>query len=239
MRTFVWPPLAIRRRRVRRGVGGKTVVRPQCRNTTQVRLYTMNFYYTLSVEKEQHALVQFRFSYQPRMFFLPLYLANGAKLDVAQQKGKKKENIRGWCRVEWAPTTVRWNNASGIRYWFQLEIFGMGSCAGVCATRVHHLRSFSELLCHFLCHISRILFCFVFANIAKKKDFRYNFLRSHQPQHFCFSLTACGSWRSFSLIKVFPILREARMDCGRNEALPIPKVLKYGVWSAIMSESGD
>lgn len=158
---------------------------------------------------------------------------------LLNKKERKKKNIRGWCRVEWAPTTVRWNNASGIRYWFQLEIFGMGSCAGVCATRVHHLRSFSELLCHFLCHISRILFCFVFANIAKKKDFRYNFLRSHQPQHFCFSLTACGSWRSFSLIKVFPILREARMDCGRNEALPIPKVLKYGVWSAIMSESGD
>lgn len=36
-------------------------------------------------------LCSFDFPASRGCFFLPLYLANGAKLDVAQQKGKKKE----------------------------------------------------------------------------------------------------------------------------------------------------
>lgn len=35
------------------------------------------------------------------------------------------------------------------------------SCHCVCVTRVHHLRSFSELLCHFLCSISGRFFSFI------------------------------------------------------------------------------
>lgn len=70
-----------------KGDDGRTVV-CRCRNTTQVRLYTMNFYYTSSdTTSICYALVQFRFFFlQPlfhcqlrRMFSACAFVVAGAK----------------------------------------------------------------------------------------------------------------------------------------------------------------
>lgn len=227
-----------------KGDDGRTVV-CRCRNTTQVRLYTMNFYYTSSdTTSICYALVQFRFffsfsrcftassggCFQPVLLLLlerndsnvargrynknnshtksnsSIHEATGRGIGIGRQPKPLFFLLQGAnphqrtfstsskpSRMVWEETTEKccslspsgslWCVAWKLKLieWGEKEIeIVMGkcgimashnlprrhsttykSCHCVCVTRVHHLRSFSELLCHFLCSISGRFFSFI------------------------------------------------------------------------------
>lgn len=144
-----------------------------------------------------------------RMFFRLFFCYCWNDFNVA--RGLYNNNARGRMKEELSESAsirggeaspglgVRWDGEKEKKTKWKLKLKGKKRkwvlathprcrmlCHCVCVTRVHHLRSFTELLCHFLCSISGLFSTLARVCFPNKKPFLrdyfwYNFLWCHTP----------------------------------------------------------